>query len=396
MAEKTKKRGHGEGCITKQKDGRWVARIQIGKTLDGKPKIKALYGKTEPECKRKLKEYKKEIAKGINQVSKLTVAEYIERWLKAYKFYSLKPASYDRLESVFNNYVKDSIGYYQMGNITSNDIQKLINKMSESLSYSSVKKIIELLRPCFKHAVLVGVINKNPCDAVILPRQNSMAVKTKKIDILTDKEVSVIKDIANDVMSKKSRKHKHAPVFVLILNTGLRCGEVLALEYSDIDFDKKVLHVSKSVSIIKNRDENDNENKTKVIITDTKTINGDRYIPLNNTAINALEQIQDYNQYYNIQTNLVVSNDKGDMVNERNLQRTLDRVLKKGMGDDYKHHGIHSLRHTMGSMALSTGKIDIKVVSEILGHSDINLTYNKYIHIIKEQKAQALELLDVI
>ena len=66
------------------------------------------------------------------------------------------------------------------------------------------------------------------------------------------------------------------------------------------------------------------------------------------------------------------------------------------MGDDYKHHGIHSLRHTMGSMALSTGKIDIKVVSEILGHSDINLTYNKYIHIIKEQKAQALELLDVI
>lgn len=152
-------------------------RIQIGKTLDGKPKIKALYGKTEPECKRKLKEYKKEIAKGINEVSKLTVAEYIERWLKAYKFYSLKPASYDRLESVFNNYVKDSIGYYQMGNITSNDIQKLINKMSKSLSYSSVKKIIELLRPCFKHAVLVGVIHKNPCDAVILPRQNSMAIK---------------------------------------------------------------------------------------------------------------------------------------------------------------------------------------------------------------------------
>ncbi|QHQ63771.1 tyrosine-type recombinase/integrase [Anaerocolumna sedimenticola] len=132
------------------------------------------------------------------------------------------------------------------------------------------------------------------------------------------------------------------------------------------------------------------------MITDTKTVNGDRYIPLNNTAINALKQIQDYNQYYNIQTNLVVSNDKGAMVNERNLQRTLDRVLKKGMGDDYKHHGIHSLRHTMGSMALSTGKIDIKVVSEILGHSDINLTYNKYIHIIKEQKTQALELLDVI
>lgn len=396
VSENSKKRGHGEGCVIQQKDGRWVARIQIGKTLDGKPKIKALYGKSEPECKRKLKEYKKEITKGINEISKLTVAEYIERWLKTYKFNSLKPASYDRLESVFNNYVKDSIGYLQMGNITSNDIQKLINTKSKNLSYSSVKKIVELIRPCFKHAVLVGDIHKNPCDAVVLPRQNSMAVKTKKIDILSNKEVAKIKEIADEVMTKKTKKHKHAPIFVLILNTGLRCGEALALEFDDINFEKKILHVSKSVSIIKNRDISENDSKTKVIITDTKSINGDRYIPLNNTAITALKQILDYNQYYNINTKYVASNENGGMVNERNLQRTLDRILEKGMGEEYKHHGIHSLRHTMGSMALSTGKIDIKVVSEILGHSDINLTYNKYIHIIKEQKIKAIELLDIM
>lgn len=132
------------------------------------------------------------------------------------------------------------------------------------------------------------------------------------------------------------------------------------------------------------------------IITDTKTINSDRYIPLNKTAINALKQIFDYNTYYNITTKYVVSNDKGEMVNERNLQRTLDRILLKGMGEKYKHHGIHALRHTMGSLLLSKGKADIKVVSEILGHSNINLTYNKYIHIIKEQKAKALEGLDIM
>ena len=114
------------------------------------------------------------------------------------------------------------------------------------------------------------------------------------------------------------------------------------------------------------------------------------------TAIAALEQIQEYNKYYNIETKYVVSNEKGEMVDERNLQRTLDRILKKAMGDRFKHFGIHALRHTMGSRALKSGKIDIKTISEILGHSNINLTYNKYIHIIKEQKVQALELLDVM
>lgn len=243
--ENTKKRGHGDGCITQQKDGRWVARIQIGKTHEGKPKIKALYGRTEPEVKKKLREYKKEMALGTNESIKMTVSQYIERWLIDYKLNSLKPASYDRMESVLNNYVKDTIGIYQMGNLTSNDIQKLINEKCKTLSYSSVKKIIELLIPCFKHSVLVGDINKNPCDAVSLPRQNSMAVKTKTIDILTEDEINVIKQSADYIMNSKSRKHKHAPVFVMILNTGIRCGEALALEWSDIDFEKKVIHISK-------------------------------------------------------------------------------------------------------------------------------------------------------
>lgn len=393
--DKTKKRGHGDGSITQQKNGTWTARIQIGKTIEGKPKIKAFYGKTEAEVKKKLREYKKEIATGTNVVIKMTVSQYIQKWLIDYKFNSLKPASYDRLESVFHNYVKNSIGFYQMGNITSNDIQNLINDKSKTLSYSSIKKIIELLRPCFKHAVLVGDINKSPCDAVILPRQSTMAVKTKTIDILSEDEINVIKESADKIAISKSKKHKHAPVFLIILNTGLRCGEALALEWSDIDFEKKVIKVNKSASIIKNRDSS-SDNKTLTIVTDTKTINSERYIPINNTTLNALQQILDYNNYYNIKTKYVVSGSKGDMVNERNLQRTLDRILVNGMEDNYKHHGIHALRHTMGSRLLSSGKADIKVVSEILGHSNISLTYNKYIHILKEQKAQALDILDSI
>jgi integrase len=377
--ENAKKRGHGDGCITQQKDGRWVARIQIGKTHDGKPKVKALYGKTEPEVRKKLREYKKVMAQGINEAIKMTVSQYIERWLINYKQNSLKPASYDRMEGVLNNYIKNTIGIYQMGNLTSNDIQKLINEKSKTLSYSSVKKIIELLRPCFKHAVLVGDLNKNPCDAVSLPRQSSMVVKTKTIDILTDTEIDIIKKSADHITDKKSHKHKHAPVFVLILNTGIRCGEALALQWSDIDLDKNIIHVSRSASIIKNRSVTDeSSNKTLTVITDTKTVNSDRYIPINKTALNALNQIREYNKYYGISTNYVVSNDKGEMVNERNLQRTLDRILLNGMGEHYKHHGIHALRHTMGSLLLSKGKADIKVVSEILGHSNINLTYSNF------------------
>ena len=114
-------------------------------------------------------------------------------------------------------------------------------------------------------------------------------------------------------------------------------------------------------------------------------------IPLNRIATEMLQEMKSRNSLSNISSNVVFPSYKGGYLNGRSVQRTFTRICDE-IG--VKHKGIHALRHTFGSV-LVRKKVDIKVVSEILGHSDVKFTYNRYIHIINEQKAEAINLLDV-
>lgn len=141
------RREKGEGSISQRKDGIWTARIDLGRNQNGKRKIKALYGKTEKEVKKKLKEYKIELIKHEpEQVKKITVQEYMSDWLKTIKKNELKSSSYDRLEVTCENQIFPHIGYLQMNSVKANDIQKLINHLNDSgYSYSTIKKHITQL-----------------------------------------------------------------------------------------------------------------------------------------------------------------------------------------------------------------------------------------------------------
>lgn len=319
----------------------------------------------------------------------MNLASYIYNWLKTYKMNSIKASSYDRLESIYNSHIKDTIGHIQMGNITTQDIQLLINEKSSKYSYSTVKKIHELLNPMFNQALVVGDIIRNPMLGVVLPKRNQLVVKTKEIKIYSDDEITRIENIINHSFDGNRKEFRYSPIFIVILNTGLRAGEALALKWSDINFDNKTMHVHDSLSTIINREENPNT-KRITIITDTKTINGDRIIPLNTKAINAFKEIQIRNDLLKINTQYVISDKNGNTIKVRTFQQAFERIADRA---NVVNKGIHALRHTMGSRAIKQG-VDIKVVSDILGHSNIMLTYNKYIHIIKEQKVHAVELLE--
>ena len=177
-----------------------------------------------------------------------------------------------------------------------------------------------------------------------------------------------------------------------MLNTGWRVGELLALEWKDIDFKKKEAKISKNLSRYKQRDEEGNViSKTKVTSAETtKTISGERLTPLNETAIELLEQIKAYNKRMKIKSKYVVCTKEGGYVSERNLLRTFGSVM--GVIDAKSDYTIHSLRHTYASRLLKAG-VDISVVSKLLGHSDINTTYGKYIHVIQEQLSSSISLI---
>jgi len=385
------KKDKWEGSTRLRSDGRWETQICIDNVR------KSFYGKTETESKRKMREYRNKVATGYVQPNKILFSEYCYNWLLFKKFRKVRESTFDRYESTYLHHIKDTIGVKQLGKITSKDIQQLLDNKaspidgSEPLSLSSIKKIVELVFPCFEYAMVHKDINENPCIDVVIPKEEYCIKDTKETVILDEDELNVFKDACLVKTSLGNYKYKFGLYYILLLNTGLRCGELIALKWSDINFQDKIITIDKAVqSNVKDRQLNA-ENKRKNVVTKPKTKRGTRNIPLNKQTLFYLNEIQEYNKKYNIQTEYVASSVTGTMVRARNLQRTLDIITNNA---NIKHISLHDLRRTFGSTLLRKG-VDISVVSSLMGHSSVRVTYDAYIKIIEEQKTSAIELLDI-
>lgn len=380
------RREKGMGSISQRKDGTWTARVTLGVDSNGKRKVKALYGKTEREVKKKLKEFQTELIKNdYKEVQKTTVEEYMNDWLLHTKQHELKPSSYDRLEETCKYQIYPFIGYCQMHELTAAHIQKLINSLTEKgYSYSTIKKAYNALHSCLALAYERDEIKKNPFVGISLPKQAKKEISD--IVYFSEKEVALIEKYALERYGTGKYKYDNGWFIILLLYTGLRVGELLALKWENVDFNRKSLRVSGNLKQVKNRDANSNKSY-KVIEQTPKTKSGNRIVPLADKAIEAL----DYLGKNRKSGKYVAVTKNGSSVSARNIDRTFRQIIKAtGIK---KTCGVHSLRHTFASMLFKRG-VDVKTVSEILGHSDVSVTYNIYIHIIEEQKFAAINLLN--
>ena len=219
---------------------------------------------------------------------------------------------------------------------------------------------------------------------VKLPKKAAKDIKT--IQTLTKEEIPLYCQYATEKYGNGKSIYRLGNALVLILFTGLRLGEAMGLMWEDIDFQKSTLTVRRTLEQVKNRDKGENDNSYILIEGTTKTQAGERTIPLNQTAINALRELQKINGGFAY----MLSNAAGKPINPRNLNRAHDCILERA---GIEHLGIHALRHTFASQ-LFANKIDIKIISKLLGHSDVSITYNTYIHLIKEALPDATAVLD--
>lgn len=382
------KRENGQGSIYLRKDGRWVASIQNGFKENGKPNIKTKYAKTQAEAKRKLKELIKEIYTPTEEVitNNSLVREYCDNWLQNVQSNILKPSSYDRKEITLENQVYPLIGDICMSQVSFDDIQDMINELKkQDLSYSTIKKAYEAINGCFKYALIKGDINKNPCIGVTLPK--NLKHQDGDIKFYTEKQVELLLNQSTIKYNNGKSKYRLGYGIQLLLYTGLRIGEALALTWEDVDIQNKTIKINKNLKQVKNRD--DNQSVYKIIIqSSTKTNSGTRIVPLNNKSIEALKQIKEITGQYKY----VFSTETGNNVSSRTCDRMFRKIQENcGFKEIY---GVHALRHTFASLLFKKG-VDVKTVSEILGHKDVSVTYNTYIHLIQEQKVNAMNLLDM-
>ena len=146
-------------------------------------KPRYVYGKTEAEARRKLREFKKTIVHGITDCRKVLLSTYIERWLYTFKAAAVENTSFDRLESVYYTHIKPTLGGFQLGNIKAVDIQTLLNQKSTEYSYTIVKMIRQILSEVFQHAYTEGDILKNPMANVIMAKRSKFKPDAENADI---------------------------------------------------------------------------------------------------------------------------------------------------------------------------------------------------------------------
>lgn len=380
--------------INLRSDGRYEGRLTVNK------KRKSFYGTSKSEVKQKAKEYLVKIDNGYRDPKNINLNEYIEYWLETYKFNKIEPSSYDKLERVYKRQIQGTIGKYKIGEITTKDVQALIdshanppNAKIKPLARSGLKRILHLLNPCYKKAIEEGIVQYNPCINVLLPIEDAILIKTKEQFALTDSEMGALKNEAVKRYKNGRYRHRNGLVILIMLNTGLRVGEMLALEWKDIDLGNRLLYINKTIqSNVVNRDATINKKTVDRLKKSTKTKAGVRILPLNDVIISYFEELRKYDLQHNISSPYICCTRVGTREVNRNLQRTLDKLQENI--DVEGRITLHTLRHSFGSALIRNG-VDISVVSQLMGHSNITITYNKYIHVIKEEKAKAMEMVRI-
>lgn len=398
MARRTK----GQGTIQKRKDGSYLIRLSKGKKENGKPNVKTRVARTRKEAEQKLKELQKifsqEERRANIDFNELTTPEYFEKFLK-YKSRNLTDKSLNRLESTINTHI---IPYFDMtffSQITSDKIQDRLDTMYEdNYSHSSIKKVHDAFNACFSWAVNI--------QQDILPEDNPMSrvemisekkFQKRKIRSFTKSEKENFIDEALRKFSTGTYVHPMGPVFVFMLNTGIREGEMCAIDRI-ADIEENILSIRNNAITIRNKNYEPNsrtEKKWTTIISPygTKTPEGQRTIPLNNTAQKMLNEIKSIFPQV-AQHNLLIYTGAEKPFPPANMVKSFKTICKAAGITNIEGHGPHVLRHTFAT-SLFAAEFDVKIISTLLGHRDVTVTQNIYIDVIKEQKVKAVEMIEI-
>jgi integrase len=384
----------GDGSIYQTKDGNWRGKLKP----EGSNKTKYFFGKTRADVKNRMKEFRREAEKyGYIGSQKRCVRDFMDDWLYNIKYYELKPKSFDRLECTLQNQVYKHIGEVHFSQLTSADIQNLIHQLvDEGLSYSSIKKTYESLNACFKWGMSQEPprVVKNPCVGVSLPekakKQNKKS-ESNKVRYFNDEEVDLIYRNSTAEYSDGKPIYRLGYSVIVLLHTGLRIGEFAGLKWENVNFAKKMITVSESTVVVKNRDKDGKavESGSRMTVLrqdDVKTERGERTVPLSKKAVDAFLELKKITGDYEY----VLTTGNGNPYLPISFDSMFRKILLRS---GIKPCGVHVCRHTFASMLFKKG-VDVKTVSELLGHADVSTTYNIYIHLIEEQKREAINILD--
>lgn len=300
--------------------------------------------------------------------SSITLHEFLKSWIESYKI-NIAPNT-ERGYRVNIKHICNILGDKPLQKIIPADIEAAYMELSKTLSGTSVLYIHRTLSRALKFAEKQQLIRRNPCDFVETPKKS----KDFEAQFVHPSDVSKYLEAFKD--------HYLYPAVCLAMFCGLRRGEVLGLQWSDIDWRNKIIHVR--------------HNMTDEGLTTPKSGEA-RTVPLSDAMAKVLKEQRQrqqrfmeklWDQYH--RSEFVITYDDGSLIKPRALSKNFAAVLKKA---GLKPVRFHDLRHTAASLMIHEG-VELKTISEILGHSSITITADIYGHIIEEKKKEAAQKLD--
>lgn len=362
------RRSKGEGSINKRKDGRWQGRY----IANGKRRY--VYGKTRKEVAQKLTAAINDVNNGTyTPDSSITVKDHLNNWLESYKN-SIRFSSWKRYEQICRSHIIPEIGHLKLSKLTPVIIQDLYRKKSLSLSSRTIVYIHTTLHKALDQAFRWSLISKNVTELVDRPK-----VVKKEIYPLSVKEV--------DRLFGTIKGHPLEALYILAVTTGLRKGELLGLQWKDIDLESKTLQVKRSLSFDKNGP----------ILSTPKTAKSKRNIVLTSIAVGVLVKHKTKQEELKVKWDkdydLVFPNRAGKP-RDRNgvINKSFKEIKRKGNLPDIR---FHDLRHTCATLLLLKG-VHPKIVQELLGHSSISITLDTYSHVLPNMQEKVVEAMEDI
>ncbi len=371
---KRRPRKYGSGSVFRRLDRKgkqWVAQVFLenGKT-------KQRYFNTEKEASDALNEMLYELRQGTLITEKnQTVKQHFERWLEIHKT-RIRWSTYLGYRRVINKHILPTLGALSLQRLSARDLDALYaRKLEEGLSPIRIRSIHIVIRMALKQAIRWRLISRNVSDDVSPPR-----------DTQPHERQTLTPEQARKLLAA-AKGHRLEAILTLALATGMRRGELLALRWKEIDFERKSLYVRRSVNRLPGGH----------CETEPKTASSKRHITLPQFVIEALQQHRIRQKEARLkagptweENDLVFCNIYGRFLNSQSLFVLFSSLLEKA---ELPHMRFHDLRHSAATILLAMG-VSAKVVQELLGHSNITMTLNVYGHVLPSMQQEAMNRLD--
>ena len=373
-----RKRKPGEGTVRQRKDGRWEGRVVIGYDDNGYPKTRNVLAKTKKECVEKLQKLKEECGglKPERVRPDMAFGDWLQFWYENHCKPKIRPTTQATYESRIRLHIVPEIGHIPLNKLTQNDLQQFYRRVKkngrkshtelygEGLSDRMVRMCHATCRSALEKAVQDGLIRVNPAIGCKLPPK-----KAREMQVLTRDELQRF--------LIQAQAEGYYELFLLELATGLRRGELMALQWDDMDFKTGVLNVNKQVYDVKG----------ELLVSEPKTKASIRKIVLPAAVVEVLREYKEtVHSRWMFPSPVKEDMPLGPGVVRKRLQMILEHA-------GCKHVRFHDLRHTFATLALGNG-MDVKTLSAMLGHVSAATTLDIYTHITDDMQRTAAANID--